>query len=238
MVLGSSPIGSTPLGAGPERRNPENPKADNPLPLGVKSEYVEDGYVDGGFVAEVVKPTPVQINDAFIGHQADSPELRSNIPASSWTGRPTAGETARAVRALAPSALEGVDFLIAELEGLGGNGGPGAKDVQDALNSLRELRDALSALIKAVEHEAALDEPLGQLAECASQVLKWSKNNFEVSVSGFALVGIKATVALGVAAAVNHFNGGGGEVAGAYASELVGGLVQPKAKKAGHPGPE
>lgn len=153
------------------------------------------------------------------------------VTSSSWTGRPTTHETAVAVRALGPSALESVDWLIAELEPLGGNGGPGAEEAQEALSGLRELRDALSALITAVERDAALEAPLGAVVGCTGRVIKLMKDNFDVSVANFSLVGVKAVVAMGVATTVNYFHGSGGEAAGAFASELVGGLVQPKTRK-------
>lgn len=150
---------------------------------------------------------------------------------SSWTGNPTSRQAVIAVRALAPTAMEGVDYLIGELEKLGGNGSPDADQVQEALNGLRELRDALSTLIDAAAREAALDQPITHVKGCAGRLLKWSKSNYEVSLAGLGLWGLKATVAIGVGTAVNRIYGIGGEAAGAAASEMIGSVIQPKAKK-------
>lgn len=85
------------------------------------------------------------------------------VRSASWTGRPSPGQQAAVVRALAPAALAAIERLIQEEERLLDNGGPVEPDRQEALVHLKALHSVIGELIELVSNEKPLDAALGRV---------------------------------------------------------------------------
>lgn len=130
---------------------------------------------------------------SLLGHVGDAQSIRP----SAWTGRPSPGEQAEIVQALAPAALTVVQRLIDNEMRLRGNGGPVDDDREQALSHLRALHEALGELIRLARAEQPLTEVLGTLQTIRhSAGVSVSKAIATVPVTASALLGFAGVAGL------------------------------------------
>lgn len=135
----------------------------------------------------------------------DRLEGRTKPPTSSsaWTGKRSASEQIRIVRALAPAALQGVDELLSFHERTLHNGGPVDPAQEEALKRLRELHKALGDLIEAADAERPLSGPLSTVKALKKETFGWTKNTYEMTIATLPLTSSTTFVAAGVMFLIN-----------------------------------
>lgn len=128
---------------------------------------------------------------------------KCKVSSAAWTGRRTAAQQARIVQSLVPTALAGVESLIAEQEHALHNGGPADPERVAALEALRSLHSALGELISLAGMGKPLRKQLARVGELKGQLFSWSSNPHGLALAELPLTGVATVLGCGVMTLIN-----------------------------------